>query len=743
MADRDDTLPPGQVRFFDSYQPGGGLTDGGYTITVRHTVAAGNASVPDAVQRFVVAGPRFVLPPADIHAQFPPAGATSQFAEVLPHIVFNKRLLPWERDIPGLGGGVPWLALLVFAEGELLGGDGDTDATIANYARTMTVADLLTAASDTRVPQLDRATVSSDEQSQKCQAIEIAASTFAAIVPTARELPYLAHAREVDTASKVPLDLQNAGLFSVVVANRFPLAGDTVRGSKNIVHLVSLEGFGDLLGGVAPAQPSQARVRLVSLCSWSFSCVPDPAQRFSGLTQNLAYDPGGNPRPATSLALRLPLPDSPPEAGASATYQRLADGYVALGYHAATGEEGFAWFRGPLAPVIAAPLNKPEPFATAAAAVIYDPETGVFDHSLAAAWNCGRSLALADESFATTLMRVRQQAFAQLPRIAPPGAPASAGPGGALHAQLAALFAAGAIDAVRRTSTASIQPAPRTRSERPKVPPVQALRARLALPETRAALARDVAGNPDTAVLAQWLARLQLLYGVPFAHLVPDSRMLPPESLRFFYLDANWLAALCDGALSIGLGSSREVDMQRTVSEQLEQMSGAATKGTNAGLLIRSALIAGWPGIAVSGAAAGTPVPAQRLDRMAPDVLLCLFDGVPDSVTIAEPHEGLAFGVEDKGKIVTRVLTGAQLGDGKAVTVYDPADPAQSLPTIRAGGQRVLNLDGGDGASDLLAAIAEALGCAKTAIGPADFAMQMVKGPEEITFSANPSPKPF
>src|SRR5262249_28487489 len=35
--------------------------------------------------------------------------------------------------------------------------------------------------------------------------------------------------------------------------------------------------------------------------------------------------------------------------------------------------------------------------------------------------------------------------------------------------------------------------------------------------------------------IRQWLARLRLLEGVPFAYLVADSELLPLESIRFFY----------------------------------------------------------------------------------------------------------------------------------------------------------------------------------------------------------------
>jgi hypothetical protein len=55
---------------------------------------------------------------------------------------------------------------------------------------------------------------------------------------------------------------------------------------------------------------------------------------------------------------------------------------------------------------------------------------------------------------------------------------------------------------------------------------------------------------PDTA--RDWLAALRLGEGVPFQYLVLDDRLLPAESIRFFYLDRNWTDALVAGALSVG-----------------------------------------------------------------------------------------------------------------------------------------------------------------------------------------------
>ena len=63
--------------------------------------------------------------------------------------------------------------------------------------------------------------------------------------------------------------------------------------------------------------------------------------------------------------------------------------------------------------------------------------------------------------------------------------------------------------------------------------------------------AAGVSFEPPPEV-TRFCARAVLLYGVPFHYLVPDERMLPPESIRFFYLDPGWIATLIQGATSVG-----------------------------------------------------------------------------------------------------------------------------------------------------------------------------------------------
>lgn len=170
----------------------------------------------------------------------------------------------------------------------------------------------------------------------------------------------------------------------------------------------------------------------------------------------------------------------------------------------------------------------------------------------------------------------------------------------------------------------------------------------------------DAPELPDD--LARWLSQLTLLYGVPTEYLIPDPRMLPTESLRFFFLDRNWLDRLVDGALSTGVLSSRDKVFTQAFFEQIyaqvdefqlklrselrnEAAVTSTTGGTISGFIFRSQVVSGWPGIEVNAYKGDTLLTMLRMDRLSPNVLLCLFYGVPDKVDFSEPAEGLHFGI--------------------------------------------------------------------------------------------------
>jgi hypothetical protein len=163
-------------------------------------------------------------------------------------------------------------------------------------------------------------------------------------------------------------------------------------------------------------------------------------------------------------------------------------------------------------------------------------------------------------------------------------------------------------------------------------------------------------------------------------------------------------------------------------------------------LLIRSELVASWPGLAITATSDSQPVALLRLDILAPNVMLCLFNGVPDQVTLAQPHEALTLGVDDEGKSQVRTLNGPDITTQPGPVIYDCENPTQTLVTIRSGAMRVLNINSDpnfpsatapETPVDVLGTLAQALDTGTDALGAALFALQIMAGPEQVTFGIN------
>lgn len=174
--------------------------------------------------------------------------------------------------------------------------------------------------------------------------------------------------------------------------------------------------------------------------------------------------------------------------------------------------------------------------------------------------------------------------------------------------------------------------------------------------------------------LREWLVRLRLLHDVPFAYFVADTQLLPKESIRWFYVDRRWTDALVQGALSVGTVNTDDrlqlterypeirdaLDMaERNVRRREDAPTLVGKAGPISGFILRSRAVSGWPGLHVR-AFSKAPVDGDtfdfpddhplrmrllRLERLAPAVLLCLFDGIPKEVHIQEPRQGVQFGV--------------------------------------------------------------------------------------------------
>jgi hypothetical protein len=774
-------LAVGQLQLFDYYEPA--LKAGNYLLEVTHTLG-----IPDdgpsppvaqqvftAQQEFVVTAPQFTLDAAQIINQYPPAGSTGRYGEVLPHIVLKDPMLAWERKMSV--DHTPWLALLVFEEAELMPTADPKTRTTAD-----TISHFRALPATVLVPRPD---LEDDiDPNSLCRYIRLTTDVFQAVVPRLDELPYLSHVRKVNTDDRAPLGLHEHGLFSVTMANRFAsAAGATAtQPTKNIAHLVSLEGLTtdvfQYLAADADLHSFTDGVALISLASWSFFALADHQHDFIGLATNLikqeATASGIDP---TQLWLRLP---APAQQVPDAVGQRIARGYAPLAYHTRSGENTFAWYRGPLAPLLSAAAPPPAPFYTADAALLYDGVQGVFDVSLAAAWEAGRGAALADAAFGPRLLDLRKKAH-QLTD--------------ALHYRLQSEhFSATQIDQLDATTTvqdtflALLTPqlvadignpagGPASRPAAPAAPsatdPVADAKSFLAEPAVQAQLHQLLAD--DLAPLAEWLGALLLLYPVPFDTLVPDARMLPAESLRFFYLDDNWLGAAFDGALSLGVDSTRQTAFneaffnrtsdglvyeaaRRATAVLRDKQQGRATDASPvppsvvSGFLLRSALVSGWPNLVVrvrpqpatsTQPEGPSPLKLLRIDHLAPDVLLCLFDGVPDNVELSEPPESLGFGVDSEGHVVLRTVADANPNlIGQQVDTLAIRDlTGQATLCMRSPTSRVLNIAHGDGLVQQLSKALSAKSAAlpPNSLSPSAFALQLFKSAEAVVFYSPPA----
>ncbi|WP_448547736.1 hypothetical protein [Thalassotalea fusca] len=765
------------VEFFDNYVPA--LDDGNYTIEVTSKLAgleeADSYFSTPISQAFQVRGPQFSLPVSEIHSCYPPINSNSTYDQYLPNLVFNRRILPWERSFkPGEivneqnDSRIPWLCLLVFKEGEI-----DVYKSTQSSLKTIKVADFFDQTDeDSLKPEINRDSIPLDILASSCSYISIKAEVFQALAPKIDELRYLAHVRQVDISAQAISDTESGNWFSVISGNRL-LKTTGQAGQRFYVHLVSLEGYYNLMKDYSswPKQHSTPErgknINLISLYNWSFLSQPETLN-FKQLVENFAEQ-----SKKTSL-LRIES-----QADNNQVFQqRLKMGSVPMRHDTASGEKTIAWYRSPLVPVVVPPLPRPDPgyhFPSAASLMNYDSATGLFDQTYAAAWSMGRALALADVVFSQSLLRLRRKSYAvigklmdRLPEMSNEteqdfnklinSSAVRDAIKNQVSGELGSLISAMMTnpDHALNGQFISDEQIPANKSIEKK--PVELIKQFLSSSQVQVFLKEEI--KTDLLAIAEWLARKQALYDVPFNHLVPEQSMLPVESLRFFYLDQNWLDVLVDGALSIGMQTSKDAFYTRAmrgilndaIATELQFIrdklmgSGAGDtdtadgKNTMCGILLRSSVVSGWPGLAVKAykgnALTGQQLKTIRMERLSPSVLLCIFLDIPDTITLAEPSQGLCFGVEDDNIIQLRKLT-ESVGKPTGINFPDSGSFASFFRSNTIGvGDDVLNIN--DGKKSLVQTMTNSQNLDQP-ITPGQFALQMVKAPEAISFISKTS----
>lgn len=719
MPDTPEKARGSKVEFIQNHQPalpmGNYQIKVEQAIAARSPSEIISETFPAATLQFAVLGSRFTLGPQEIQAVFPPAGSLGDHANALPHIILKRSTLPWERSPDRATRTVPWLALLLFDEDELRTSVTTQSIKLATLKQRdphfpVQFPQLIPSGGTPPANAPYWQQELGDQDDDTVTVIDVAPALLRAIIPTKADLEFLAHVRQTQDATGKPMGDEVA----VIIGNRLPKSG-----GMNTVHLVVLEGrysqtdgqfflsgedrvrlvsltswrfacvdrqqnFKTLLmhlnhqllfsiedNGIRSElnrgqvlntdlkqafakshHPLAASVR-VDRVRWK---IADDTRLFLISNMLNVYNQAGkylfhlgNVTPTDSIdaalqrkftesahslskraaiaelddsqrsywwintyqyvlihdAQRLSVyhldPDSsstlrfPPLETTDQATRKAAEAYfnmgcVPLSHTLRQGSQTVSWYHGPLVPGRNVTAEDGLPVRSADDLVRYNPTYDMLDVSYAAAWELGRLLALQSKSFSVSLYHWKRT-----------------------HAQ--------------RIKDAEY--------------PID----HLPLNGPDPSLTRDL-----PQVVTDWLRNLSLLEGVPFNYLVPDERLLPPESIRFFQLDPLWMACLRDGALSMGrvlaadhARDTRTLLVPPGVPERIS------------GFLLRSDVVAGWPGLLVDGY--DVTAPEQQGDRqskrsllrmatLSKNVLICLFDGLIRAVDLHLKPETLHFGVD-------------------------------------------------------------------------------------------------
>jgi len=311
----------------------------------------------------------------------------------------------------------------------------------------------------------------------------------------------------------------------------------------------------------------------------------------------------------------LKLPPSEKQ-GSQKANKYINLGYVPLHHALRQGDKTISWYHSPLS-TGQSPDRLSEPVPMADELMRYDCDSGMFDVSYAVAWQLGRMLTLQNQPIAVQIFNWKRSKAQELHTIQQH----------VLHLPF----------------------------------------------QTETPNQKTNAAETPTAI-ANWFRDLELLKNIPFNYLVPDAKLLPPESLRFFWVDSYWVDCLQDGAFSIG----------RVTKEDLKIDSGTRTTDrsrtgedkTITGFLLHSEVVSGWPGLEIEGYAnevkgsnfvgPENKLTLLRRERLSDTILLCLFQGEVKTLDLSIKGSSVNCGVDPfvKGSPITkglRKLDGGQM----------------------------------------------------------------------------------
>lgn len=369
-----------QIDYIESCTPP--IESGEYKLSATQRLKELGDSVT-ATQTFVIEGPRFNLAEDDVESVYPPKDMKGSFGLSLPHVVFTRKTLPFERSSFSLKNTeenkpslvAPWIALLLLCEDEIL----EVNSSTAKKAVCSCAVNISYPLSENEIA----------DGKEECHYIDINTQLFLSIMPTPEELVYLCHTRRVNILAQCLSDKNKADLNSVLIGNRLPQS--SLEGSRCRAYVISLENH--IKDGKYNAEMDILRLNV--LYYWDFISTKE-THLMKELFEQLSVDKLTYPSAATSDTAKA----------------ILAHGYVPLEHRIRNGSKTISFYRGPLVPLKLE--NIKSTCDNADSLYKYDPATGMFDISYAAAWQQGRMLTLNSKAIAIKIMRQRQKNLQKL-----------------------------------------------------------------------------------------------------------------------------------------------------------------------------------------------------------------------------------------------------------------------------------------------------------------------------------------
>lgn len=438
-----DDLQPGYEKLSSYLIPG--LQAGPHRITLTQEIQIKEANAEDPLPErktlttfkdFDAFAPRYILPDNAIHSVYPPQGHEAT-AEVLPHVVFNDASYPWERDAetqvkPNERMRTPWLAVLAFTEDELRLYPSDIKTIFKDQELQKNAEQNDTLSISVSIDQLGNLngtiapvrTVPGNEDADATDMIFLKSGLLTGLFtkydgignrdlnwkhPYIHQHALLAHRRDINNqgmAVAAATFEDDISTYGVIFSNRsgpYSITKPTVM----YVHLVNLEGVDGInpwpLGG------DTRFVALPTLYSWTYVCLPpgmpNVEDEFESLGSNVDLLRWTKPDP-------IPPQDKISQAVQQRVLSRLQGGYSMCRYRTQTGESTVCFTRGPFVPAEATVFQPPSSWwsgtsMTGTDLQILDHDLGIMDITYSAAWQLGRTMAIADQAFTPALFRLR------------------------------------------------------------------------------------------------------------------------------------------------------------------------------------------------------------------------------------------------------------------------------------------------------------------------------------------------